>query len=97
MFEFTETIETLWKTTLEFMKLHPEHVAKDNSMGFLSDDNGGDYNRQYRSRIPLELTDLINPSLCFESDCRKPLCRCPFASPRSRSLEPADSRPSVSL
>lgn len=44
MFEFTETIETLWKTTLEFMKLHPEHVAPDNSMGFLSDDKGGDYN-----------------------------------------------------
>ena len=52
MFEFTETIESLWKVTLEFMKLHPEHVAKDNSMGFLSDDfvsmdKPSDYNRKF--------------------------------------------------
>ncbi|KAL7411522.1 nucleotide-diphospho-sugar transferase [Mrakia frigida] len=44
LFEYTETIVTLWDTVKEFMTLHPEHVAKDNSMDFLSDDGGAEYN-----------------------------------------------------
>jgi len=42
--EFVKTIPTLWDTTKEFLKLHPEHVAKDNFMDFISDDNGETYN-----------------------------------------------------
>lgn len=38
------TIVTLWDATKEFMKLHPEHVAQGNSMDFLSDDGGKEYN-----------------------------------------------------
>lgn len=43
LFEYTETIVTLWDTVKEFMALHPEHIAKDNSMNFLSDDGGKEY------------------------------------------------------
>jgi alpha 1,2-mannosyltransferase len=38
MYEFEETIPTLWKTTQDFAKLHPEHIAPNNALGFLSDD-----------------------------------------------------------
>ncbi|KAI5850217.1 nucleotide-diphospho-sugar transferase [Morchella snyderi] len=48
--EYRETIETLWSTTQEFAKLHPKYIAKDNSLGFITDDDaskgieGTDYN-----------------------------------------------------
>ncbi|CED85435.1 glycosyltransferase family 15 protein [Phaffia rhodozyma] len=44
LYEFTETIPTLWDATKEFMELHPEHIVEGNSMGFLSDDGGKEYN-----------------------------------------------------
>jgi alpha 1,2-mannosyltransferase len=44
LYEYVETIPTLWESTKKFMKNHPEHIAKDNSMGFLSDDGGDTYN-----------------------------------------------------
>ena len=44
LFEYVETIPTLWDSVKKFMKQHPEHVAEDNSMGFLSDDGGASYN-----------------------------------------------------
>ncbi|KAM0431416.1 hypothetical protein ACHAPT_005393 [Fusarium lateritium] len=45
LYEYQETIPTLWDTTQRFMKEHPEHIVKNNSMGFLSDDHGTTYNR----------------------------------------------------
>ncbi|KAL6862916.1 alpha 1,2-mannosyltransferase 2.4.1 [Amphichorda felina] len=45
LYEYAETIETLWDSTKKFMKNHPEHIAPDNSMRFLSDDGGDTYNR----------------------------------------------------
>ncbi|CCD23450.1 alpha-1,2-mannosyltransferase KTR1 NDAI_0B04160 [Naumovozyma dairenensis CBS 421] len=42
--EYMDTIPTLWDTTKEFMKRHPEHVHKNNMMNFVSDDNGESYN-----------------------------------------------------
>ena len=42
--EFQATIPTLWETTTNFIKKHPEYVAKDNMQGFISDDNGKTYN-----------------------------------------------------
>lgn len=45
LYEYQETIPTLWDSTKKFMKNHPEHIAEDNSMGFLSDDGGDTYNR----------------------------------------------------
>lgn len=38
MFEFRATIETLWKSTREFVKKHPNYLDKDNSLGFMVDD-----------------------------------------------------------
>ncbi|KAG8929618.1 alpha 1,2-mannosyltransferase 2.4.1 [Tulasnella sp. 418] len=43
--EYGETIETLWKTTKEFIKANPQYLPKDNAMGFVSDDKGESYNR----------------------------------------------------
>jgi len=45
LFEYIETIPTLWDATKEFMKLHPQYMPKDNGLGFLSDDNGETYNK----------------------------------------------------
>ncbi|KAF5346642.1 hypothetical protein D9758_013190 [Tetrapyrgos nigripes] len=59
MYEFERTIPTLWETTKgfwksvwksfggkggDFMKQHPEYIAEDNSMGYLSDNGGDTYN-----------------------------------------------------
>jgi len=44
MYENRGTVASLWDTVKEFTKLHPEHVARDNAMGFLSDDGGDSYN-----------------------------------------------------
>ncbi|KAI1793677.1 glycosyltransferase family 15 protein [Ganoderma leucocontextum] len=44
MYEFGATIPTLWDATKEFIKAHPEYVAKNNAMGYMSDDNGNSYN-----------------------------------------------------
>lgn len=53
LYEYVETIPTLWESTKKFMKNHPEHIAKDNSLAFLSDDGGETYNKcHFVSRLP---------------------------------------------
>lgn len=44
MYEYESTIPTLWETTKEFIRKHPEYVAKDNALKFISDDRGDSYN-----------------------------------------------------
>ncbi|KAI9741434.1 MAG: alpha 1,2-mannosyltransferase 2.4.1 [Claussenomyces sp. TS43310] len=44
LYEYRETIPTLWDSVKKFMKNHPEHIVEDNSMKFLSDDGGENYN-----------------------------------------------------
>ncbi|GAO15981.1 uncharacterized protein UV8b_04477 [Ustilaginoidea virens] len=44
LFEYAETIKTLWDSVKKFTKNHPEYLAADNSMGFISDDDGESYN-----------------------------------------------------
>lgn len=44
LYEYVETIPTLWDSVKGFMKAHPEHVVEGNSMAFLSDDDGNTYN-----------------------------------------------------
>lgn len=44
LYEYEETIPTLWDSTRKFMKNHPEHLVPGNSMEFLSDDGGYTYN-----------------------------------------------------
>jgi alpha 1,2-mannosyltransferase len=45
LYEYYETIPTLWDSVLKFMENHPEYIAEDNSMGFVSDDGGKTYNK----------------------------------------------------
>mgnify|MGYP002621723879 CR=1 FL=1 len=45
LYEYIETIPTLWESVKKFMRNHPEHIAADNSMAFISDDGGETYNR----------------------------------------------------
>ena len=52
LYEYVETIPTLWDSVKKFIKNHPEHIAADNSLKFLSDDNGDSYNKcHFVSRI----------------------------------------------
>ncbi|EOA87039.1 alpha 1 [Exserohilum turcicum] len=44
LYEYVETIPTLWDATKNFTKHYPQHISKDNSMKFLSDDGGETYN-----------------------------------------------------
>ena len=52
LYEYVETIPTLWDSVKSFMKKHPEHIAEGNSMGFLSDDGGDTYNHCHFVRNP---------------------------------------------
>jgi len=44
LYEYVETIPTLWDATKSYMQKHPEHVKEGNAMKFLSDDGGNTYN-----------------------------------------------------
>ncbi|KAH9992137.1 nucleotide-diphospho-sugar transferase [Russula vinacea] len=44
LYEYQRTIESLWSTVHEFMAEHPEYVAQNNAMPFLSDNGGSSYN-----------------------------------------------------
>ncbi|KAH8696137.1 putative alpha-1,2-mannosyltransferase [Talaromyces proteolyticus] len=45
LYEYFETIPTLWDSVQKFASANPQHIAEDNSMGFLSDDGGKTYNK----------------------------------------------------
>lgn len=42
--EFEATIKTLWKHTRDFIERFPQHLAQDNLMEFISNDDGQTYN-----------------------------------------------------
>ncbi|KAF9583750.1 hypothetical protein BGW38_008662 [Lunasporangiospora selenospora] len=42
--EYPLTIPTLWNTTKEFMEKYPQYIAKNNALGFISNDGGESYN-----------------------------------------------------
>ncbi|ORY79797.1 nucleotide-diphospho-sugar transferase [Leucosporidium creatinivorum] len=44
LYEYRETITTLWDTTKEFMAKHPEHMPKDNALKWISEDEGETFN-----------------------------------------------------
>ncbi|KAG5638066.1 hypothetical protein H0H81_002034 [Sphagnurus paluster] len=44
MYEYEKTIPTLWGHVKDFMGLHPEFIAEDNALGFMSRDGGNHYN-----------------------------------------------------
>ncbi|RMZ87712.1 hypothetical protein DV736_g5061, partial [Chaetothyriales sp. CBS 134916] len=45
LYEYAETIPTLWDSVKKFIKNYPQHINPDNSMDFLSDDGGDTYNK----------------------------------------------------
>jgi alpha 1,2-mannosyltransferase len=45
LYEYYETIPTLWDSVKKFMKNHPEHIPKGNAMDFISEDGGESYNK----------------------------------------------------
>lgn len=44
LYEYAETIPTIWNSTKKFIQAHPEHIPEGNSMEWLSDDGGETYN-----------------------------------------------------
>lgn len=44
MYEFFETIPTLWTATMDFVKANPKYVHENNLLDFISDDHGKSYN-----------------------------------------------------
>ncbi|KAI9660222.1 MAG: alpha 1,2-mannosyltransferase 2.4.1 [Alyxoria varia] len=45
LFEYEKTIPTIWDSTKTFMNKHPEHLAANNAIDWLSEDGGETYNR----------------------------------------------------
>ena len=44
LYEYVETIPTIWDSVKSFMKKHPEHIVDGNAMKWVSDDGGETYN-----------------------------------------------------
>ena len=44
LYEYAETIPTIWDSAKKFMEKFPEHIPEGNSMRWLSDDDGKTYN-----------------------------------------------------
>ncbi|KAI5968061.1 KRE2 [Candida pseudojiufengensis] len=44
IYEFENTIPTLWKHTKDFINLNPQYLSKNNFLNFISNDNGNTYN-----------------------------------------------------
>lgn len=59
LYEYVETIPTLWDSAKKFMKKHPEHIAEGNAINWLSDDKGATYNHCHFVG-PFEIAYLLN-------------------------------------
>ncbi|GAA5837036.1 hypothetical protein JCM11251_004480 [Rhodosporidiobolus azoricus] len=44
LYEYRETIASLWDTTKDFIEQHPEHIPENNLMEWISPNGGKDYN-----------------------------------------------------
>lgn len=42
--EYSETVTSIWDSVKRYVKQHPEHIAANNSLAWLSDDDGDTYN-----------------------------------------------------
>ena len=66
LYEYAETIPTIWDSAKKFMKLYPDHIPEGNSMEWLSDDSGDTYNHCHfvsrYERAHIHPTDLHPPS-----------------------------------
>ncbi|KAJ7817372.1 glycolipid 2-alpha-mannosyltransferase-domain-containing protein [Mycena olivaceomarginata] len=71
LYEWSATIPTLWDTVKDFMKQSPDAVALDNTMGFLSENGGQDFNMCH--------CPLSSSAWTFSASSSPPSCY-PFAS-----------------
>lgn len=53
LYEYAETISTIWDSVLQFMSTYPQHIPEDDSLSFVSDDQGLTYNRCHFVSISL--------------------------------------------
>lgn len=83
LYEYVETIATLWDSTKKFMANHPEHLAEGNSMKWLSDDNGNTYNHCHFVSAPFFYGSGINLPSIF-SFSNKILTYLPVVQLRNR-------------
>ena len=58
LYEYVETIPTIWESAKKFMSDFPQHIAPENSMKWLSDDDGENYNHCH---FVCENSSLISP------------------------------------
>jgi alpha 1,2-mannosyltransferase len=58
LYEYYETIPTLWSSVTKFLKGNPQYVAEDNLMDFLSDDGGRTYNKCHFVSLPKVLLEI---------------------------------------
>lgn len=101
LYEYVETIPTLWDTVKNFTKNFPEHIARDNSMAFLSDDGGVNYNHCHFVRYPYSNV-LSNANAVLSGPISKSETSIGFAQRRTwiiltTSTEPAGFSTSVGV
>ena len=75
IYEYGRTIESLWPTVKDFARLHPEHIAPDNALAFLTDDTsngleGSNYNLCHVRGIALTQRRFLH------ADVRTVLVKC---------------------
>lgn len=68
--EYPETIRSLWNTTRSFMQKYPHLLAENNSLEFISDDEGETYNvrRGFNLKHTPDQFHHTNPSPSFHLD-----------------------------
>ena len=59
MYEFEETVKSLWQTVKGFVRENPGHVPEGNSLGFISDDGGETYNQCHFVSLATEFNMLM--------------------------------------
>jgi alpha 1,2-mannosyltransferase len=52
LYEYIDTIPTLWDSVKKFTSNHPEYIPEGNAMDFVSNDNGETYNKCHFVSIP---------------------------------------------
>ena len=71
LYEYAETIPTIWDSAKKFMEKFPEHIPEGNSMRWLSDDDGKTYNHCHFVGALLRQSYLHEANACFSGPISK--------------------------
>lgn len=71
LYEYAETIPTIWDSAKKFMEKFPEHIPEGNSMRWLSDDDGETYNHCHFVGALLRQYYLHEANACFSGPISK--------------------------